>query len=245
MIRLPNDEVHLWRVPTGNDKEEIAGMRDLLSQDETVRADRFVHPRDRNLYVSCHAALRLAISRYLGGHPKRVVLEYGPWGKPMIAGEDGLRFSISHSHVSGVLAFAKDREVGIDLERVRSLPSLREMAERTFSRREAEDLRNLPGESGTIGFFRCWTRKEAFIKGTGKGLSLQLDRFSVSVAPEGPAALLDVSWDPEEANRWRILDLPESDFRSGERYIGAVAAMGTDWNLIDRKEIDLWGRHPA
>lgn len=236
MIRLPNDEVQIWRVPAGKDEEEIAEMIDLLSADEAARAARFVHPSDRNLYIACRAALRKAISRYLGRHPKQVELEYGRWGKPVIAGEDGLRFSISHSYHSGVLAFAYERDVGIDLERVRPLSSSREIAERTFSRREVEELRNLPGESGTIGFFRCWTRKEAFVKGTGLGLSLPLDQFSVSVGPEDPAALLDVAWDPEETNRWRILDLQEDSSRGADRYIGAVAASGSDWHLVYREE---------
>jgi 4'-phosphopantetheinyl transferase len=98
--------------------------------------------------------------------------------------------------------------VGIDLEHIRSDLAVAEIAERFFSRREVEMLRTLPTEDQRQAFFRCWTRKEAYIKARGEGLSLPLDQFDVSLAPGEPAAVLGTQRDPSEASRWSLRNLP-------------------------------------
>ncbi len=120
---------------------------------------------------------------------------------------DAIRFNVSHSHGVALYAVTRGRKVGIDLERIRFDLAVAEIAERFFSRREVATLRTLPTEMQRQAFFRCWTRKEAYIKARGEGLSLPLDQFDVSLAPGEPAAVLSTPRDPSEASRWSLQEL--------------------------------------
>jgi 4'-phosphopantetheinyl transferase len=116
--------------------------------------------------------------------------------------------------------------VGIDLERIRFDLAVAEIAERFFSRREVAMLRTLPTELQRQAFFRCWTRKEAYIKARGEGLSLLLDQFDVSLAPGEPAAILGTQRDPSEASRWSLQKLTPAP-----GYVAALAVEGHGWRL--------------
>lgn len=164
--------------------------------------------------------------------PGRLNFCYGSHGKPALAegsGEDALRFNVSHSHGLALFALTRDREVGVDLEYVRSDLELEEIAARFFSPQEAATLRSLPAEMRTEAFFAGWTRKEAYIKARGEGLSLALDGFSVSLVPGEPAMLLNTRGDPSEAARWTLREL-----KSGPGYAAALAAKGHGWRLVCR-----------
>ena len=154
---------------------------------------------------------------------------YGPHGKPELAsdgGETGLRFNVSHSHGLALYAITRHREIGVDVERIRPEVASETIAEHFFSPREVAVLRALPATLQATAFFACWTRKEAYIKARGDGLSLPLDQFAVSLAPGEPAALLYTAWDAQEAARWALHDLA-----SGPGYRAAVAVTGHDWQL--------------
>ena len=231
-IALPREEVHVWQVPLELHERDTCKLAVLLSQDERARAARFKRIPDRDAFVICRGALRLIVSWYIGEEPGKVCFEHGPWGKPMLAGvgAGALQFSVSHSHAAGIVAFARGRDVGIDVELIQPLPDADAIAERFFSRSEVDQLKQLPADLRLEGFFRCWTRKEAFVKATGKGLSLPLDQFSVSLAPDEPAVLVDVLWDPEDAGRWRVHDVPVGRRTQGD-YAGALVAQGHDWHV--------------
>jgi 4'-phosphopantetheinyl transferase len=137
-----------------------------------------------------------------------------------------LRFNLSHSHGLALFAFTLGGEVGVDVEYIR--PSLREMdlAQRFFSPQEVDALRTLLKASQREMFFHCWTRKEAYIKAQGEGLSIDLASFAVSLAPDHFAHLPIIGNDGPEAGRWWLRALVP-----GDGYVGAVAAEGADWSL--------------
>jgi 4'-phosphopantetheinyl transferase len=181
-----------------------------LSDDERQRARRFAFDRDRRRFVVARARLRKELGSRLGVLPAAVELQYGAHGKPALAGrfaEAELRFNVSHCDDVVVYAFAAGREVGIDVEAIRALPDADAIAARFFSSRENIAYRALHPRDRPLGFFQCWTRKEAFIKALGEGLSHPLDSFDVSLAPGEPAELLRVGPVPGDDRTWRLESL--------------------------------------
>ncbi|HET9532443.1 MAG TPA: 4'-phosphopantetheinyl transferase superfamily protein [Blastocatellia bacterium] len=228
-IHLPGDEVHVWRVAL--DLKEAARERLLgtLSPDERSRAGRFRFQKDRDHFIAGRGTLRSILSLYLRAEPSRLSFRSTYYGKLYLDGElarSGIRFNLSHSHGLALYAVTSDREIGIDLEYIRSEVAAEQIAERFFSAREVKKLRSLPEASQAEAFFNCWTRKEAFIKARGEGLSLPLEKFDVSLAPGEPAALLETRIDDETASRWEIRDLP-----AGPAYKAALAVEGRGWRL--------------
>ena len=221
-LTLQNGEVHVWRVELDQRDEVVDEFWKTLEPSETDRANRFHFETHRRGFVVSRGFLRLVIGRYFGTSPGALRFSYGPSGKPALNGphqDSRLRFNLSHSHGVALFAFTEDKQLGVDVEHVREDFASEEIARRFFSRSEFESLCSLPVEQQVAAFFRCWTRKEAFIKATGKGLSQPLDAFDVTLAPEVPAALLRVSDD--EAERWSMFDV-----EVGEGYAGALAVEG-------------------
>jgi 4'-phosphopantetheinyl transferase len=208
---------------------QIQRFLNNLAADEQARAERFYFERDREHFIVARGVLRAILAGYLNRVPECLSFCYSSHGKPALAGEsdeDAIRFSVSHSHGVALYAVTRGREVGIDLEHIRSDLAVAEIAERFFSRREVEMLRTLPTEDQRQAFFRCWTRKEAYIKARGEGLSLPLDQFDVSLAPGEPAAVLGTQRDPSEASRWSLQELTP-----GPGYVAALAVEGHGWRL--------------
>ncbi len=153
----------------------------------------------------------------------------GPYGKPELEGEEGedaLRFNLSHSDALALCAVTRARAVGVDLERIRARIDEVEIAERYFSLREVEQLRAVPPQLRSAAFFRCWTRKEAYIKARGEGLSHPLAQFGVSFGERDPPALFGPEPEGVPLPGWTLLSL-----EPGPGYAGAVVAAGTDWTL--------------
>lgn len=217
----PKGEVHVWRASVYLAESQIGAMAETLSVDEQNRAGKFYFERDRRSFIVARGTLRALLGRYLDRSPGRLRFCYGPHGKPALtrdSGGDTLRFNLSHSHGMALFAIARHREVGVDVELIRPGLAREEIAERFFSPQEVFMLRKVPVEKRVEAFFNCWTRKEAYIKATGKGLSLPLDEFVVSLAPGEPAALLETRTDYREASRWCLRSLAP---RPG--YVGALA----------------------
>jgi 4'-phosphopantetheinyl transferase len=205
---LGPDELHVWRVPLHPPREQIAVLARRLSDDERERAARFHFERDRMAYTAARGALRTLIGRYLAQPPDRLVFGYRAKGKPYLATPgDALSFNLSHSGEVGLLGFARDREIGIDVEHRRSMDDLRSLARVSFSAQEYATLCSLPPDDQTDAFFSCWARKEAFIKATGEGVS-QLADFDVSLRPGEPARLLRVDGEAPGRPRWSMHELP-------------------------------------
>jgi 4'-phosphopantetheinyl transferase len=180
----------------------------LLDEEELARSARFVRPPDRHRFVLAHAALRLFLARCLGVDPAAVRYETGDHGKPRLGpGLAPLEFNLSHSGGFGVVAVARDRAVGVDVEQVRDVPDALDIADWHFSAAEREVLWSLPPAERREAFFRCWTRKEAVIKALGEGLGRALDSFDVDLAPGSVSALTRFDDRPGDEAGWSLRDL--------------------------------------
>lgn len=199
---------------------EVQALYPLLSDSERHRADRFCFPRDRTRFVVARGLLRTHLGAYLGLEPGRVVIAQAAHGKPYVetlGHVARLGFNLSHSGGLALYAFSWDREVGIDVEQVRPLDDLDRLASRSFSPREYAEWRQYPRDEQLEAFFRGWTRKEAFVKAIGLGLSYPLGTFDVSLGPS--AALLRFEG-PSEAP-WTFQHLDPSP-----GYVATVVAEG-------------------
>lgn len=210
-LPLPSPgEVHLllFRLSSENGAERIDT---ILSPDELARASRLLSPDVRHRFIAGRAFLRRSLGRCLGRNPAEITLATTPWGKPCLGGEEagsGLRFNLSHTDDWAILALTLGTEVGVDLELVRDDVEFHPMALRFFSPREQEELSSIPEGEQLAAFYRCWTRKEAYLKGVGRGFSLPSDSFDVSLLPGHPPALLGHRTNPFEPGQWHLADLP-------------------------------------
>jgi 4'-phosphopantetheinyl transferase len=221
--------VHIWRAILDRPEESIAYLWTLLADDERQRAERFLFPRDRAHFTVARGLLRVLLGHYLGSLPQHLRFAYGPHGKPVLTlATQGphLHFNVSHSHGLALYACTWGRDIGVDVERIRPAVARENIAEHFFSPREVTTLRSLPPAVQATAFFACWTRKEAFIKAKGMGLTLPLHQFDVAFAPGESAALLRTAWDAQEVHYWSLRDLdPAPEYRA------AVAVAGHDWRL--------------
>jgi len=205
---LQSDVAHIWTRPL-----EVAAVVQeacfaLLSQEERERAARYRVGRPRTDFIVTRGTLRSLVAGYLGIGPQEMSFRYSEHGKPHLDGPFDLRFNVSHTEGLALLAFVRTRSIGVDVEKINASPDARKLAERFFSVCERKFLENLSGEELHAAFFRCWTRKEAYVKARGEGLSLPLDQFDVSVAADETHALLATRPDASEASRWILRDLP-------------------------------------
>lgn len=207
-------------------------MRQMLSSDELIRADGFKFRADSQRFIAAHGQLRIILGQYMEVKSDGLRFHQTEYGKPYVVCERSLpppNFNMSHSHDLVLYAFANQRAVGVDVEYIRPELAEEQIAERFFSFREIHALRSLPVELRAKSFFNCWTRKEAFIKAKGMGLSIPLDQFDVTLLPGEPAALLKTIWDETEARRWSLHDIDV-----GQDFAAAIAVEGHD------REIKYW-----
>jgi 4'-phosphopantetheinyl transferase len=226
---LSADAVHVWQQVGVADGPSLEWLRSLLCSEERQRAGRFRFDKDRHLFITARGWLRALAGAYANCRPADVAFHYSDRGKPELAGgaPTDLRFNVSHSGQMILLAFMLGRRVGVDVEKIRSDFSIAEIAERFFSPAERACLRNLPAAVQHQAFFRCWTRKEAYIKATGDGLSLPLDQFDVAFAPNQSAQILETRPDPAEAERWSLWDLDVGDLYAGALVVEQKLPIGS------------------
>lgn len=220
-------DVHVWRASL--DLDPTAMLPDL-SDDELARAGAYHFSKDRKRFVVGRGILRRLLAGYLGDKPRELQFDYGPQGKPALAGiyrDAGVSFNLSHAADAALYAVTRERAIGIDIEQIRPGFAGDGIAERFFSAAERRSMASLPPGAKDAAFFACWTRKEAYIKATGQGLSLPLDQFTVSLTPHEPARLSSVDWDPAQINRWSLYDLP-----CGAEHMAALAVEGRGLRLV-------------
>lgn len=201
--------------------EAVHAAAALLSNAERKRASRFTFARERRRFIVARSRLRQLLGVRLGVSPDSVELVSGQYGKPALAGrfsDQDLRFNVSHCEDIAVYAFSRARDIGIDVEAVRVMHDAEDIAARFFSRRERVSYRVLKPRYRPLGFFNCWTRKEAFIKAVGEGLNYPLEMFDVSLAPGEPARILRIGNTFGDACGWRL-----HSFSPAPGFIGAVA----------------------
>src|SRR5262245_25033079 len=230
------DRVDIWWASVRPRATSPPNFWSVLSEDERNRAHRLRFERDKQEFVGARGYLRCILAHYLGTQAGDVEFSYGAAGKPELSdrfASSGLRFNLSHSDGLALYAVAQDREVGVDLERIHELADAEQIAQHFFSTQENTMLRNLAAHQKSRGFFNCWTRKEALVKGLGDGLSRRLGSFTVSLAPGEPARLLSCESEARAADNWVLRDLTGMP-----AYAAAVAVQGTNWTLRCREWTD-------
>jgi len=216
-LALQQDELHVWLAWLDVEAQEITRLQSYLSKDEVSRAERFIFPRDRDHFVVARGRLRELLGKYLHCPPHAVQFKTARYGKLSLLDDgDQLRFNLSHSHGLALYGFCIGRELGIDMEKIRPQFVSEGIAERYFSPREQRELAELPKELRDMGFFLCWTRKEAYIKAHGDGLQIPLDSFDVSLKPGEPETLRNA-----DSGRWSM-----RSFAPAAEFVAAIVAEG-------------------
>jgi len=225
-LALDAAEVHLWQASLDGRSADL--FESFLSPDELSRANRFHFIKDRNDFVVARGLLRNLLAAYLGVNCSQLCFSYGAQGKPflLLDSQGQINFNVSHSHGRAAFAFSRGRELGVDLEYVKDDFDEELIANRFFSRTEVMALRAVRAEFRKQAFFNCWTRKEAYIKARGEGLTMPLDQFDVTLRPDEPAALLNNYREEREVSRWAMQAFPVP-----EGYVGALVVEGHDWQL--------------
>lgn len=217
---LAENEVHIWRASQSVEPAVLSRLHSILDPAEKARAERFVFPRDRDRFIVARGVLRELLAGYAGAQPAAIEFECGAQGKPGLrpgpASAARICFNVSHSHGLMACAFTLERQLGIDVELIRSEFGGDEIAQRYFSRQEVAELNALPAEARAEAFFLCWTRKEAYIKARGEGLQIPLGSFSVSLTPGAPEKLRAA-----DGNRWDL-----HAFEPAAGYAGALVVEG-------------------
>ncbi|GHO82908.1 4'-phosphopantetheinyl transferase [Dictyobacter formicarum] len=224
VILKPN-EIHIWRVFVDEWIAAIPDLQNVLSPEEQARAQRFYFERDRHSSIIARGVLRVLLGRYCTIDPAMILLHYNEFGKPNLTIDGSpspLYFNLAHSHTTIVYAFTYINHIGIDIEYMRTNVEYEEVAQHYFSPREKEQLQAVPTEQKMQAFFAGWTRKEAYIKARGKGLSIPLNSFDVTLQPDKDPCLLDCREDPLAVNHWSLYALPPDP-----HYAGALALDGT------------------
>lgn len=220
-ISLFEHDLHIWKSSLNVDNQRFQFLKSLLSKDELRRAERFYFDKDKKQFVVGRGILRVLLGTYLEVNPQKLEFQYNKYGKPFIQNRcrTNLHFNLSHSKDMLVLAFTKNANVGVDIEYLRSDFDVVRLARQFFSKREVNELLTTPTDLLKIAFLNCWTRKEAFIKAKGKGLSIPLNKFDVSLFPGKPAVLRYFFENPKEISQWFLHEVKNI----GEGYISSVA----------------------
>lgn len=206
-LRCKSREAHLWSFSL-NCRSSVPKLANCLSQEELARSAQFSTTELCNRWIIARGAMRCILANYSGTSPRSLKFHRGPHGKPyLVAPSDDLQFNLSHSGDRALLAVTRNRRVGVDLERVDPRIDIEILSRHFFAPEEVAELFALPLEDRIASFFVCWTRKEAFVKALGVGLSRPLDRFRVTVKPGDPPAILRSSWD--ESAQWTLQDVAQ------------------------------------
>jgi 4'-phosphopantetheinyl transferase len=215
---LHDDEVHVWTAGLDHERDRFLSLSELLVDEDLERAAGYRIPVVREHFIAARAFLRSVLGGYLHVDPRKVTFHYGPQGKPyLLHPPRQLFFNLSHSHGLALVAVSRNVEVGVDVEKVRNFNDLG-FAERYFTTREVSTLLAVPEHQRTEVFFHAWTRKEAFLKATGEGIAIGLDRVEVALAPWEPVRLVLLDGCPHQAAEWSL-----SHLSPATEYVGALA----------------------
>lgn len=226
---LQPDEILVRAIRLDDATPALADLQPRLTADEYERAARVMVKRQGLYFAMVRAELRELLSSILYIDPLLIRISYGPHGKPCVASlgrSPILKFNVSHTASMALIAAAWNREVGVDIEAVREWEAAGRISKRFFSPAENEALVAVPEDRRMRAFFACWTRKEAFVKALGGGLTIPLSGYTVNVDPDEPARLIEMQLDLKAAERWRLADLPVPP-----PYIACLAAEGHDWKI--------------
>jgi 4'-phosphopantetheinyl transferase len=234
---LSASDVHVWSVELDAWLPEIRSLQALLSAEERARAAKFVFGKDGARFVLRRALLRQILGGYAGQKPGLLKFDHTVQGRPLLAHESGgdtLRFSLSHAGGLVLVAVARQRQIGIDVERVREGFEWRPMLDTVFSEAEGIAFNVLPEAQKTGAFFNAWTRKEAYLKATGEGIATSLRQVEMSLRAQ---KIMRIGGDVAAAAAWSL-----RDWAPAPGFIASLVVHGHDWRLT----LGRWraGEHP-
>lgn len=212
----------IWRVALDVSEERLHALEALLSSEERARAARYRFEEPRRQFVVCRGTLREILAAELSLAPEAVTFTVNAHGKPALAGDSDLRFNVAHSAQLALIAVARGREVGIDVELVRPMERLAALVEEHFSPAEQAEFATLPAAQRPRAFLTGWVRKEAYMKARGLGFTLPLAAFDVTLAPGAPARLLADRYHADGGAGWALADVAV-----GPGYVAAMTTQGT------------------
>ena len=220
---LTDGAIHVWRIRDAGSHAPPPALTHCLSSPERTRGRAFRFPVDARTYRWTRSVLRHLLGNYLQTPPEQLVFAYGPQGKPRLveAGTD-LQFNVSHSRGCAILAFGKGSELGVDVEWEDDGFDPADLVKRYFTPAESADILRGDERAKRQAFFRAWTRKEAFLKANGGGLSLPLEAFGVTIRDDQPVRLRKVDWNPAAVSDYRL-----AGFTCGDRLPGALCWRGS------------------
>ena len=224
--QLELHEVHVWKIGLSASQAQMDQQRTLLSDDELERADRFRFEQHRRRFITGRAVVRILLGRYINRPSESLEFSYNPQGKPALKDAGSLEFNFTNSRDLALLCVARQTQLGIDLEHLGRQADYAGIVNRFFAEREIEGLFSLPESRRHAAFLTGWTRKEAYIKALGTGLSLPLDKFAVTIDPEVAPELLSADDMPDEQGRWMFRHLePEPG------YVASLVVEGGEWEI--------------
>ena len=230
LFSLSQGDVQVWRASLERTQAEREALWRFLAPGERARAERFRFDIHRHYYIVGRGLLRLLIGSYLSLPPTEIQFAYSRYDKPSLVNEPAFCFNVSHSQGKLLIGFTWGMALGVDIEQVRTLDDMDAIARRFFSEAENLDYARVPAALRPEAFFNCWTRKEAFIKAVGEGLSFPLNEFDVTLRPGEKAVLRQVRGSVDEAARWSMRTLnPFSGYRGALVWQGGQMAC-TFWD---------------
>ncbi len=227
-VVLPPDDVHVWQAALDVPDTQRTQLRETLTPDERQRAERLVVEQHRQHWIVARGLLRRLLGQYTVTPPSQIRFDYGERGKPFLAlpQTSGIEFNLAHSHGLALFAFARKRQLGIDLERQTNTIHWAQIAERFFHPQEYAILRRLSQAEQHAAFFMLWTLKESYIKARGDGLWRSLNTFEIVLNPSDGTATPGTGSDDADTHRWSLRVLqPAAD------YAAALAVEGSGWHL--------------
>ncbi len=227
-LSIREGEVHVWRALLNVGPDRLDSLRELLDEHECEQSRRMYYTRNRDSFIARRGILRSVLALYLRRDPSDIRFAYGQCGKPALAGENNeISFNLSHSSTYMLLAVGQGIEIGVDIERMNPMISPMEIADYFFTASEVLELRRKKEPERLRQFFRFWTRKEAFVKSTGLGLSYPIENVNVAFSGGESGRLVESEWMSGGFKRWVY------DLNTGHGYMGALA-LGTPATILCR-----------
>jgi len=210
-IEIEDNQVHIWQARIDVSSGYPKDIKDVLSADERERAISFKLQNDQIHFIIRHYLLRIILSKYCDYLADEITFRYDTHKKPAFNMPEyrKIKFNMSFSHDLMLVAINKHNDIGIDIEKVHDINDLESVAVNNFSSKEFKYLNSSSEKINT--FFKIWTRKEAFIKATGKGMYYPLKSFCVSMDKSGNHENLIIFNHPIKSKHWRIAEIKASD----------------------------------
>jgi len=224
-IHIKPKVIHIWVADIlSYSTLHLEQLKQCLSQDELEHASRYYFEKDKKYYITSRGILRKILSNYLTMKPEKIKFSYNPYGKPYLCNKfhtKNFNFNLSHSGDLALYIFSANFDVGIDLEKFQLIEGFIDIAMQFFSPNEFLKLKSIPHDQQLTAFFKCWTRKEAFIKAIGNGLSHPLDQFEVTLAPNETAMFVNIISKSTAASEWSLYSFtPKPNYEASFAFKG-------------------------